>query len=130
MLAAVNVGSIVFACALSVASVACTNNPSIDGTKVPPLGASATCTDVCNRIVSLCGFAPLGVAGCSTADASGYCDTQFTSDQLTCIGQATSCQTVWDQGDGGCAYVPPAQDAGADDSATDATDDSSDAASE
>jgi hypothetical protein len=95
----------------------CTNDPDINGSNVPPLGPSPTCADVCNRLIALCGFAPEG-ADCTTPDASGYCD-MLTQDQLTCIGQTTSCEEAWDTQEGGCAFTPPPSDASTDDASMD-----------
>jgi hypothetical protein len=115
----------------AVVLVGCLDNPTIQGSTVPLLDSSTpSCSDVCTHLQQLCGYAPLGDQ-CSNADASGYCDTEFTSDQMACIGQATSCAQAWDPGVGGCAYVPPVVDAGPDVSTDDgSTDDSGDAATE
>ncbi len=108
---------------------ACTDNPHIDGSKVPKIGdpdagVAPTCAQACDRLASLCGYAP---PSCTTDDAGGYCDVNFDSDHLLCVGQAGSCQEAWD-----CQNAPPPGDAGdegtTDDGATD--DGSGDAATE
>jgi hypothetical protein len=85
----------------------CRDNPNIDGTKVPPSGA--TCPEVCTRLVSLCGYAP---PSCADDDA-GYCVTNLSDDAvLSCMSTATSCQAAWD-----CpasVAPPPSYDAAAD----------------
>jgi len=97
---------------------ACRDSPNIDGTKVPKLAAGAGCAQICGRIVQLCGYAP---PNCDDAGA-GYCDTNFSQDQLDCMGSATSCEQVWDNGTTtGCLYVPPS-DAAADSSSDVASD--------
>ena len=97
--------------ALGVAFVlalgACRDAPNIDGAKVPKLASGAGCGQICGRIVQLCGYAP---PDCDDAGA-GYCDTNFSQDQLDCMGSASSCQQVWDNGTPtGCLYVPPTPD--------------------
>ena len=102
-----------------VGIAACTDNPSIDGSKVAV--SAATCPDVCKRLVALCGMAP---SDCTDDDAGGYCDTQLTDD-LDCMSTAPSCQAAWD-----CTTVVAADDDASTDDAS--TDDAStdDAASE
>ena len=115
-----------FAIALGPVSWACRDNPNIDGTKVPKLSAGAGCDQICGRIVQLCGYAP---PMCDDAGV-GYCDDQFSQDQLDCAGSADSCQQVWDTDNPtGCQYVAP-DDASTDSSDDGATDDSSDGATE
>lgn len=73
----------------AVAIAACTDNPTIDGTKVAQ--SAATCEGVCNRLVGLCGYAP---EDCTDADGGGYCDTQMPG-YLDCFAKAPSCQEAW-----------------------------------
>lgn len=99
------------AAVLSVAAVvACKDNPNIDGSKVA--ASAATCPDVCNRLVALCGFAP---SDCTDDDAGGYCDVNLADDTvLTCMATAASCQDAWD-----CPNATPPDDDAGDESSTD-----------
>ena len=93
-------------------AAACTDNPSIDGSKVP-LITNPDCTQACKRLADLCGYAPTAEQ-CTTPAGDGYCDTRFDSDHLACIGQAPSCQDAWN-----CTNAAaPVDDAG-DETATD-----------
>lgn len=74
-----------------IAVAACTDNPNIDGSKVAK--SASTCAGVCNRLVSLCGYAPEG-DDCTDADGGGYCDTQMDG-YLDCFATAPSCQEAW-----------------------------------
>jgi hypothetical protein len=114
-----------FALGSACAVIACLDNPTIDGSKVPPdTDPNPTCAEICTRLGMLCGYEPSGEAGCTTPDASGYCDTTFTSDQLACIATVTSCRQAWDSvGTTGCLYVPPSADDGGDDGGSDAAND-------
>jgi len=96
-----------FALACACALAACTPNPSIDGSKVAPI-TDPDCTQACKRLADLCGYAPTADQ-CTTAAGDGYCDTQFDTDHLACVGQAASCQAAWD-----CTNATPADDAGDD----------------
>ena len=99
--------------ALAFALLACTDNPSIDGARVGTVSPGGTCAQICARITALCGFAP---ADCTDDDGGGYCDLNFTQDQIDCIGTAKSCQEAWDNvTPTGCLYVAPTGDASADD---------------
>ncbi len=102
---------------LALAAAGCRDNPNIDGTKVPPSGA--TCPEVCTRLESLCGYAP---PNCADDDA-GYCTTNLSDDAvLSCMSTATSCQAAWD-----CpgTVTPPSDDAAADAIDETSTDDAS-----
>lgn len=97
--------------------IACHDNPTIDGKSVA--ATASTCTDVCNRLVALCGFAP---DDCTDADGGGVCDTTLTP-YLDCFASAASCQAAWD-----CPNATtPDDDASTDDASTDdaSTDDGS-----
>lgn len=91
------------ACACAIA--ACTPNPSIDGSKVAPI-ANPDCAQACKRLADLCGYAPTADQ-CTTDAGDGYCETQFDTDHLACVGQAASCQAAWD-----CTNATPTDDAG------------------
>ncbi len=90
----------VFGFALTL--IACRDNPNIDGSKVQ--ASAATCTDVCTRIVALCGYAP---ADCDDAvvDGGGYCQANFDDTMLTCMSTAPSCEDAWN-----CEPAPPVDD--------------------
>jgi len=98
---------------VAFAFVACRDNPNIDGSKVAASGT--TCTEVCGRLVKLCGYAP---PDCDDdVDAAGYCQTNFDDTMLGCMAAAPSCNEAWS-----CEPAPPVdEDAGeeaGDDSAT------------
>lgn len=98
----------------ALALVACRDNPNIDGSKVASSGA--TCTEVCGRLVKLCGYAP---PDCDDdVDAAGYCQTNFDDTMLGCMSTATSCQAAWN-----CEPAPPVDDDAGDDGASEASDD-------
>ena len=129
-----NVRPFLFGVGISaVLALACTQNPSIDGTTVAKIGSPGnppSCADVCTRLVKLCGMAP---QDCTLADAGGYCDQSFDYEHRLCVGQAPNCSEAT-----ACSNaVPDAApvDAGSDDAATeaapsDASDASSDASKE
>ncbi len=102
--------------AFVISAIACTDNPNIDDSKVKP--TAANCSDVCNRMVALCGYAPEGNDGgtgdCTDSDGGGYCDTQMVG-YLDCFSTAPSCQDAWN-----CFNTPDeggtADDASGDDS--------------
>ena len=94
------------ACSIVLVAAACTDNPSIDGSKVSP--SSSDCPAVCGRLVSLCGYAPQG-DDCTDADGGGYCDTQIAPDYLDCFASAPSCEDAWNCFD---TVTPPDDDAG------------------
>jgi hypothetical protein len=101
-----------FALGCGAVIAACTSNPSIDGSQVAPI-VNPDCAQACKRLAALCGYAPTGDL-CTTPAGDGYCDTQFDTDHLACVGQAASCQDAWD-----CTNAEaPADDAG-DGAATD-----------
>ena len=85
--------------------VACTDNPTIDGSKVA--SSASTCAGVCKRLVDLCGYAPEG-DGCTEPDGGGYCDTQMQG-YLECFATAPSCQDAWN-----CFNTVTLPDAGGD----------------
>ena len=98
--------------AVVIALVACRDNPNIDGSKVA--ATAATCTDVCNRLVALCGYAPPDCDD-TVVDGGGYCQANFDNTMLGCMSDAGSCQSAWE-----CQPAPPADDdGGGDDSSTD-----------
>ena len=91
----------VLAAAAVFAIVACTDNPSVDGSKVA--ASASTCQGVCTRLIALCGYAPEGtvdeagtqtIGDCTDADGGGYCDTQMDG-YLDCFASAPSCQDAW-----------------------------------
>jgi hypothetical protein len=100
----------------------CLDNPTINGANVPIItDPNPTCAEVCHRLAELCGYAPEGDpdggnGNCTNADASGYCDTQFSPTQITCLTTISSCENAWSTNDGGCAFAPstPDDDAGDD----------------
>jgi hypothetical protein len=96
---------------------ACRENPNIDGSKVAASGT--TCTEVCGRLVKLCGYAP---PDCDDAvvDGGGYCQANFDDTMLTCMSTAASCQDAWN-----CSPAPPI-----DYDASDATDETADGATD
>jgi hypothetical protein len=96
---------------------ACRDNPNIDGSKVAASGA--TCPEVCNRLVALCGYAP---PDCTDVDG-GYCETNFDDTILACMSTASSCQAAWD-----CPTVVPVTEDAGDDGATDDSSTSDDSA--
>ncbi len=97
----------------------CHANPDVDGKAVAAVGSESAppdCQAVCNRLVGLCGYAPVD---CTNADESGYCDTELTDPVRVCMGAAetSSCQAAWD-----CFAneAPVEEDAGGDDASPDA----------
>jgi hypothetical protein len=83
---------------------ACRANPSIDGSKVAKIGSAAappSCPDVCDRLVRLCGYAPVGCVE-SCAD--------FDDGHKVCLGQAASCQDALQS----CEDADEDEDAGED----------------
>ena len=94
---------------LLLAAVACTPNPSIDGSSVPTIGtptSPASCTDLCTRLRKLCGYAP---TACITDDGGGYCEEQFDTTHRVCVGQAANCKDALD-----CVNDQPDADVDAD----------------
>ena len=107
-----------FALAAVLVLGACRESPNINGKTVAKVAAGAGCDQICGRIAELCSYAP---PECDDAGV-GYCDDNFTQEQLDCMGSADSCQQVWDDSTPtGCLYVPetPTDDASTDDSSTD-----------
>lgn len=89
------VGSLTLVVGVGLAlGVACTANPTIDGSTVAKIGspgAPPACKDLCARIEKLCGAAP---QECVNADASGYCEQFWDDDNRLCRGQAATCQAA------------------------------------
>lgn len=112
--------------------VACTANPTIDGSTVAKIGAPGappSCKDLCARIEKLCGVAP---QECINADASGYCEQLWDDDNRLCRGQAGTCLAATEctnasAGDAGSDA--PEEAATTDGGGDDATDGSNDAKS-
>lgn len=76
--------SLAAAVVVAGAVAACRENPSIDGTKVSTV-PKPTCGQACERLASLCGYAP--------ADCEGQCqDGGYDDVHLDCVGVASSCQ--------------------------------------
>jgi hypothetical protein len=74
------------------ASTSCRDNPSIDGSKVPTIGAPGappSCGEACDRLVALCGYAPLGCVE--------TCEADHEADDRLCVGQASSCQQALEE---------------------------------
>ena len=72
---------------LGLAVFACVPNPSIDGSRVRPIGlpdAPASCDLLCERLGKLCGFPPL--------DCTATCDAEYDLVHKSCLGVAASCQ--------------------------------------
>ena len=91
-----------------LAIAACGETPNIDGSKVPASGA--TCPEVCNRLVGLCGHGP---PDCTDVDG-GYCETNFDDTILACMSTASSCAAAWD-----CPNLEPVVEDAGDEGATD-----------
>ncbi len=112
--------------------VACTANPTIDGSTVAKIGSPGSppaCKDLCARMDKLCGAAP---QECVNADASGYCEQFWDDDNRLCRGQAGTClaATQCANASAGDAGVDAKEDAASDDAGGDAaTDGESDAKS-
>lgn len=113
--------------------LACAEPPSIDGSRVPSV-ANPTCPQACDRLVQLCGYAPLAcVEECEASDDAA---------RRSCIGQAPSCQATLescapeetDGGDGGedtdAESEGAEEDDGGGDAGSDAADHASDAATD
>jgi hypothetical protein len=83
----------VFAALLvAAASTSCRDNPSIDGSKVPTIGAQGappSCAEACDRLVALCGYAPVGCVE--------TCEADHEDDDRLCVGQASSCQQALEE---------------------------------
>ncbi len=76
-----------FATAALLLALACVPNPSIDGSRVRPIGAPdapASCDLLCERIGKLCGFPPY--------DCVAICEADYDLLHKSCLGQAASCQ--------------------------------------
>jgi hypothetical protein len=108
MLGAMRRRLVALGAALAVfALAACKDDPNIDGSQVAPV--SSDCPSVCQRLVALCGYEPLGDE-CTDDAGAGYCDTQIDPDYLDCFATAPSCEDAWN-----CfTTVVPADDAGTD----------------
>ena len=77
----------VLTAAAALLAFACVPNPSIDGSRVRPIGspdAPASCDLLCERIAKLCGFPPY--------DCVATCDAEYDLVHKTCLGEAVSCQ--------------------------------------